>query len=119
MEKLYDWVRQIAYVMVLISVIMQLAAGKQYQKYIRLYTGIVLILFMFAPVFRIFGTDAGGFMTQAEKKYTEMVDRIEKRAAELEEEDVAESLEESVPDQGMNVQTESGQIEVEEIRIGR
>lgn len=40
MEKLYEWVRQIAYVMVLISVIMQLAAGKQYQKYIRLYTGI-------------------------------------------------------------------------------
>ena len=46
MEKLYEWVRQIAYVMVLISVIMQLAAGKQYQKYIRLYTGIVLILFI-------------------------------------------------------------------------
>ena len=33
MEKLYEWVRQITYVMVLISVIMQLAAGKQYQKY--------------------------------------------------------------------------------------
>ena len=69
MEKLYEWVRQIAYVMVLISVIMQLAAGKQYQKYIRLYTGIVLILFMLVPVFRIFGTDTTGFMTEAEKKY--------------------------------------------------
>ncbi len=45
MEKLYEWVRQIAYVMVLISVIMQLAAGKQYQKYIRLYTGIVLFFY--------------------------------------------------------------------------
>lgn len=67
MEKLYEWVRQIAYVMVLISVIMQLAAGKQYQKYIRLYTGIVLILFMLVPVFRIFGTDTTGFMTEAEK----------------------------------------------------
>lgn len=88
MEKLYEWVRQIAYVMVLISVIMQLAAGKQYQKYIRLYTGIVLILFMLVPVFRIFGTDTTGFMTEAEKKYTEMVEQIETKSAELEEEDV-------------------------------
>ena len=85
MEKLYEWVRQIAYVMVLISVIMQLAAGKQYQKYIRLYTGIVLILFMLVPVFRIFGTDTTGFMTEAEKKYTEMVEQIETKSAELEE----------------------------------
>lgn len=119
MEKLYDWVRQIAYVMVLISAIMQLAAGKQYQRYIRLYTGIVLILFMLVPVFRIFGTDTAGFMTEAEKKYTEMVEQIETKAAELEEEDVKKSLEDSEPEQGMSSQTESEQIEVEEIRIGR
>ena len=111
MEKLYEWVRQIAYVMVLISVIMQLAAGKQYQKYIRLYTGIVLILFMLVPVFRIFGTDTTGFMTEAEKKYTEMVEQIETKSAE---EDVEKSLEESEEEQ-----TEAGRIEVGEIRIGR
>ena len=114
MEKLYEWVRQIAYVMVLISVIMQLAAGKHYQKYIRLYTGIVLILFMLVPVFRIFGTDTTGFMTEAEKKYTEMVEQIETKSAELEEEDVEKSLEESEEEQ-----TEAGRIEVGEIRIGR
>ena len=106
MEKLYEWVRQIAYVMVLISVIMQLAAGKQYQKYIRLYMGIVLILFMLVPVFRIFGTDTTGFMTEAEKKYTEMVEQIETKSAELEEEDVEKSLEESEEEQ-----TEAGRIE--------
>ncbi len=112
MEKLYDWIRQIAYVMVLISVIMQLAAGKQYQKYIRLYTGIILILFMLAPVLRIFGTDTTGFMEQAEKKYTEMVEQIETRAAELEQEA-------DQPEESENDQTGSGRIEVGEIRIGR
>ena len=86
MEKLYEWVRQIAYVMVLISVIMQLAAG----------------------------TDTTGFMTEAEKKYTEMVEQIETKSAELEEEDVEKSLEESEEEQ-----TEAGRIEVGEIRIGR
>lgn len=114
MEKLYDWVRQIAYVMVLISVIMQLAAGKQYQKYIRLYTGIVLILFMLAPMFRIFGTDTAGFMSEAEEKYTEMVEKIEIKAAELEEANEMKNLEGSEEEQ-----TESGQIEVGEIRVGR
>ena len=104
MEKLYDWVRQIAYVMVLISVIMQLAAGKQYQKYIRLYTGIV----------RIFGTDTAGFMSEAEEKYTEMVEKIEIKAAELEEANEMKNLEGSEEEQ-----TESGQIEVGEIRVGR
>ena len=114
MGKLYDWIRQIAYVMVLISVLMQLAAGKQYQKYIRLYTGIVLILFMLAPVFRIFGTDTAEFMTEAEKKYAEMVEQIETKAEEFEEADVTKSLEESEEEQ-----TEAGRIEVGEIRIGR
>ena len=90
------------------------SAGKQYQKYIRLYTGIVLILFMLVPVFRIFGTDTTGFMTEAEKKYTEMVEQIETKSAELEEEDVEKSLEESEEEQ-----TEAGRIEVGEIRIGR
>lgn len=131
MEKLYDWIRQIAYVMVIVSVIMQLAAGKQYQKYIRLYTGIILILFMLAPVLQIFGTDRADFMKQAEAKYTEMAERIETKAAELEREaDVTGDSEETESGQGINVQadpseksedgqTESGRIEVGEIRIGR
>lgn len=115
MENLYNWIRQLAYVMVLISIIVQLAAGKQYQKYIRLYTGIILILFMLAPVLRIFGADTADFMEQAEVKYTEMVERIETKAAELEQKaDAEESLEESG-----NEQTGSGRIEVGEIRIGR
>lgn len=110
MGKLYDWIRQLAYVMVIISVIMQLAAGKQYQKYIRLYTGIILILFMLAPVLRIFGTDTADFMEQAEAKYTEMAEQIETKAAELEREaDLT----------GDSEETESGRIEVGEIRIGR
>ena len=82
--------------------------------FVRLYTGIVLILFMLVPVFRIFGTDTTGFMTEAEKKYTEMVEQIETKSAELEEEDVEKSLEESEEEQ-----TEAGRIEVGEIRIGR
>mgnify|MGYP000680428688 CR=1 FL=1 len=49
-----------------------------------------------------------------EKKYTEMVEQIETKSAELEEEDVEKSLEESEEEQ-----TEAGRIEVGEIRIGR
>lgn len=70
--------------------------------------------FYVVPVFRIFGTDTTGFMTEAEKKYTEMVEQIETKSAELEEEDVEKSLEESEEEQ-----TEAGRIEVGEIRIGR
>lgn len=131
MEQLYNWIRQIVYVMVLISVIMQLAAGKQYQKYIRLYTGIILILCMLAPILRIFGTDMAGFMDQAETKYTEMVERIETETAELEQEtDVAGSSltsgygagvngQADQPEESEDTQTGSERIEVGEIRIGR
>ena len=59
-------------------------------------------------------SDTTGFMTEAEKKYTEMVEQIETKSAELEEEDVEKSLEESEEEQ-----TEAGRIEVGEIRIGR
>ena len=117
MDALCGWIRQIAYIMVLTTVILQMAAGKQYQKYIRMYTGIILALVMMTPVLRLFGTDASELLHQAEQRYEEMVGQIEERAEEIEQTADAVGRQKNISEE-MNAE-QSGQIEVEEIRIGR
>lgn len=50
MAGLYTWVKNIAYFFILVSVVMNLVPGKQYRKYIKLFTGIILILIILSPV---------------------------------------------------------------------
>ena len=47
-DYLYEWVRGIAYYMVLVTVVMQMTAAESYRKYIRLFTGIILVLMILA-----------------------------------------------------------------------
>lgn len=117
MDALCGWIRQIAYMMVLTTVILQMAAGRHYQKYIRMYTGIMLALVMMTPVLRLLGTDASELLYQAEQRYEEIVGQIEERTEEMEQAADAEGQREKIS--GEMSAEKQGQIEVEEVRIGR
>ena len=77
-DYLYEWVRGIAYYMVLVTVVMQMTAAESYRKYIRLFTGIILVLMILAPVMRIFGINGEEIWMQ-EKGYEELAQNIEKK----------------------------------------
>lgn len=57
MTELFTWVKNIAYFFILISLVMNLVPGKQYKKYIKLFTGIILILIILSPVSRLFNLE--------------------------------------------------------------
>lgn len=50
MKGWYDWIRNIACYLVLISVVSNILPGKKYEKYIRLFTGLMFILIVFQPL---------------------------------------------------------------------
>lgn len=77
-DYLYEWVRGIAYYMVLVTVIMQMAAAESYRKYIRLFTGIILVLMILAPVMRIFGINGEEIWMQ-EEGYEELAQNVEEK----------------------------------------
>lgn len=50
MEELYSWVRNITYYLILITVVTNLLPNKKYEKYIKLFAGMVLILLVLKPL---------------------------------------------------------------------
>lgn len=110
LEYLSEWMKQIAYYMVLATVVMQFPAGKSYQKYIRMFTGIVLVLFVLAPIVNLASLDISEMMDSALVQCEEEMLEIEMQLEEAPEENGSEQIEGN---------SEAGTIEVEEIRIGQ
>ena len=55
-DYLYEWIQNIAFYLVLVTAVLHAVPDKGYQKYIRFFTGLVLILMIVTPVLRLFGT---------------------------------------------------------------
>ncbi len=57
MDWLFDWVRDIAVYLVLITAVMNVIPNNSYRRYIRLFTGMILILLLVSPIAKLFGAD--------------------------------------------------------------
>lgn len=66
MTEIYSWVRNITFYMIFLSVAENLLADSRYEKYLRFFGGIVLILLVVQPVTGILGLDqkAAGLFQQ-------------------------------------------------------
>ena len=51
---LYEWIRNVAFYLVLVTALLHVLPEFGYQKYIRFFTGLVLILLVLAPVLKLF-----------------------------------------------------------------
>lgn len=82
---LYEWIENIAFYIVIITVAMQMVPGNSYKKYIRFFTGLILILMLANPIMKIFGMEQElqEFYNSAE--YRQKVNEIERATKYLEE----------------------------------
>lgn len=124
LDYIYQWMRGIAYYLVLVTVVLELAAGQSYRKYIRLFTGIILVLLIMAPVSRGLKLLGEDLLKPIESSYEEAQEEIEEKIQEMEQEALpaiqAEGdLQGDGTAQDAGQEKEGGRIEVEEIRIGR
>ncbi len=55
MEIVLNWIRPIIYFSIFITVMLQLLPGEKYTKYIRFFAGLLMIVLVLGPVFRLFG----------------------------------------------------------------
>lgn len=53
MDKLYDWIRNLAYYMLLIRMLLHMLPNSAYQKYVRFFAGLLLILLISEPIFSV------------------------------------------------------------------
>lgn len=110
LEYLSEWMKQIAYYMVLVTLVMQLSAGKSYQKYIRMFTGIVLVLLVLSPAAKLASVDLSEILDSVKDQYEEEMQGLDAVWGKDIEENQGENTENNeIP----------GTIEVEEIQIGQ
>ena len=110
LDYFYEWMKNIACYMVLITAFMHVIPNEGYRKYIRMFTGLVLVLLLLTPVFRLF--DAG----------SEILHLYESGAYEKKLEEIREAtdvMEDYEPDSTMASEEgeKPGEIYISPIRI--
>lgn len=76
---IYEWMENIAFYLVILVAIMQMIPQNSYQKYIRFFAGMILILMLTGPLLKIFG------MTEFHsKEYQSAMKEIEDAAGYME-----------------------------------
>ena len=124
-----DWMQRIAYYLVVVTAILHMIPEEEYRRFVRFFTGLILVLLMVGPLLRLFdgNIDLSGICDQ--EKYTEEIERITKY---IEQKSGANDLSEDISGETTNDSSESisdkttdeisstiSGIHVGEIKIGR
>ena len=120
----YEWAQNLAFYMVLVTVVLHAVPDSGYKKYIRFFTGMVLILMILTPIFKIFGMDSQIVNFYKRREYEAKLREIEEATDYLKDIDSPRMLEEALKNTGPQETSEgdyAGQegnsIKVEEIQI--
>lgn len=112
LQYFYEWIGNIAFYMVMVTAVLHLLPASDYQKYIRFFTGLVLVILLITPVLKVFGMEHQLTELYDNREYQEQMRRIEEASAFLEEiQPVTEGTGQT--------EEEGREIQVEEIEIGQ
>lgn len=124
LDAVYGWIQNISVYLIVTAAVMHAVPGKDYGKYIRFFSGLVLILLVFTPLLKVMGMGDSFYNLYKGKEY-----ETERREIEIAEEIYENSdlsgllgTDPSAGGEGSGIgsaQEESrGMIKVEEIEIG-
>ncbi len=106
-EAIYNWLEQLACYLILVTAVLHELPDSGYKKYIRFFTGLILVLLLASPVLQLFQTDVDRWMNDPEENYREWTEKME----DIQEEFTGTGISEDPMRDGI--------AEVEEIKIGR
>lgn len=109
LESIYGWIQNVAFYLVMVTVLLHMLPDSDYKKYIRFFTGLILILLLITPVLKLFNIDYWVTDLYESKEYQNQIRRMEEAAPFLNESGAAGTPE--------TKEEEKNVIEVEEIRI--
>lgn len=107
LEYIYEWMENIAFYMVLVTAVMHLLPDSDYQKYVRFFTGLTLVVLLLTPVSGLFGIDEELKNISQNRDYEAQMEKIR---------EVSPFLEDTGGD---GDEKDPAKIQVEEIEIGQ
>ncbi len=125
LEEIYGWIQNISVYLIVTAAIMHAIPGREYEKYVRFFSGLVLILLLFTPLLKLTGKEEIFENIYRSNEYELDRKAIEEAEQWFEDESFLEFLPEEYKggqsaydgEEGQEEESEGG-IEVEEIRIG-
>ena len=54
-EEIYSWMKNLAVFYILLTTVLHLVPDKRYERYVRFFMGLLLILMLITPVFSLLG----------------------------------------------------------------
>lgn len=123
-EYLYQWMENLAFYMVMITAVMHIIPDKGYQRYLRFFTGLILIIMLAAPIVKLLGMEGSWENLYENDEYLTQIEKIENTTDYLETinpEEYLNAVQKEYQDDNENEEgsEENMEIDVEEIRIGR
>ncbi len=112
-DYLYEWIQNIAFYMVMVTAIMHIIPNPDYKRYVRFFTGLVLVIMLAAPFLKLLGLGDSWENLNDSKAYQDQVKKIEQAMQSLERTDT-----QGDPDDILT-EEQRDEIDVEEIKIGR
>ena len=74
-EAIYNWLEQLACYLILVTAVLHALPDSGYKKYIRFFTGLILVLLLASPVLQLFQTDVDRWMNDPEENYREWTEK--------------------------------------------
>ncbi len=116
-DYLYEWIRNIAFYLVMITAVMHVVPNPDYKRYIRFFTGLVLTVMLTSPVLKLMGTEGTWKELYDSREYRRQLRKIEEAAQYLNR-NAAETEPENAWLEDM-WDEEGGSIDIEKIQIER
>lgn len=82
-DYLYKWIQNAAFYLILVTTVMQLVPNEEYKKYIRFFTGLVLVLMLLGPLLKLFGEEDALSKIYSHEAYEEQMKRFEQMQEEI------------------------------------
>lgn len=113
LDAAYEWMKNLSFYLVIMTAVIEVLPGNTYRKYIRFFTGLVMILLVVTPILKLTGS-YGQFQAKYQRREQEFQTEIERQKRVFEEADVFEFL----PEEYLQADTENGRENTEN-RAGR
>lgn len=128
-HSIFAWIQQVVCFLIIFSAVLEVLPGKQYQRYVRFYMGIVFLLLVVSPFFKFGGTSNFFQKKLEQKEYEQMMRQIEQKEQYFRTEDFLGALsdieEDVAKEENFKAEERSHEnaeseikIEVEDIRVG-
>ena len=82
---IYQWLENIAFYLVILTVGMQMVPNSTYKKYIQFFSGLILMILLMGPVFKIFGAQYEFEKLYEDAQYKQKIAEIEEATKYLED----------------------------------